>query len=192
MNVKIITDLSGEMQFDMAEDKVMQLIGAATMYAADSTTNETVTTHWADGEIVSQEVVREPETKKKPTSRVESLFGDYRSRIPISAVMPAVKKNEESYRGFLLIQCEDCGKLRGFYAKTPQTHYFCECGNETKLENLLPVFLNCKKCGDGFKYMTNVKDYDFTYGCLHCGATAYLTLNQKGNAYITEGNSRKV
>lgn len=192
MNVKIITDLSGEMQFDMAEDKVMQLIGAATMYAADSTTNETVTTHWADGEIVSQEVVREPETKKKPTSRVESLFGDYRSRIPISAVMPSVKKNEESYRGFLLIQCDDCGKLRGFYAKTPQTYYFCDCGHETKLENLRPAFINCKKCGDSFKYMTNVKDYAFTYRCLNCGETAYLRLNQKGNAYITEGNSRKV
>ena len=186
MQVKIITDLSGELQFDMSAENYIQLIGAATRYVADNS-ESVVTTHYADGEVVGQEVERIPE---KSVSKVERMFGDYRSRIPVSAVIPEVKKADEGYKGFLLIRCEECGDLRGFYAKNPTTHYFCKkCDHKTPLDQLIPAHLNCK-CGSRFRYLTNYPDEYLTYNCLDCGAPVDLELNKNGNAYVTVGYRR--
>lgn len=189
MNVKIITEASGELVFNMTENDAIRLIGAAMKY--DVANN--------DDEIAAQKVVRQPEvSKKKTASRVETMFGDYKSRIPIPSVipkMPAVRspkpEQEESYRGFLLIRCEECGKLRGFYVNKPQTQYYCKCGHVTPLVGLRPLYLNCKECGDSIKYMTNEKRDSLTYDCLTCDNPTDLEINQRGTAYITVGNSRK-
>ena len=186
MNVKISSELSGELQFEMSAENFIQLLGAATRYAADSESSETVTTIYANGEPCQQEVTREPMTTPETHGRIRTLFGDYKSRIPISTVLPKVKKQEESYKGFLLIQCEDCGKIRGFCAKTPQTEYFCDCGNTTKLENLLPAFLKCKSCDGTFRYMTNVRDRKFAFHCLNCGRKISLALNDREDTFVSE------
>ena len=141
MNVKIISELTGELHFDMSAENCLQLLGMATRYAADSETPETVTTYYANGEPYKQDVQREPVTTPESHSRIHTLFGDYKSRIPVSAVLPEVKKVGELFKGFLLIRCEDCGKIRGFHAKTPTSIFFCDCGHTTKLENLRPAFL---------------------------------------------------
>jgi ribosomal protein S27E len=194
MNVKIISDLSGELQFDMSAENLVQLIGAATRYAADNPAKVSAVYDAARDAV--QEYAKQPEVKpEKPMSRNERMFGNYHSRIPIASVvppMPAVQnpKQEESYKGFLLIQCEDCGKIRGFYARQPQTKFYCDCGNETDLSGLRPLFLHCKKCGDSFKYMTNATDEHLTYECLHCGSPADLELNKRGDAYVTVSDRR--
>lgn len=181
MNVKIISDLSGEMQFNMSAENLVQLIGAATRYAADNPAAAV----FEAAKDAAQEYAKQPEVKKdKPARRVESLFGDFRSRIPIQSAIPAVQKQEELYKGFLLIQCEDCGRMRGFYAKNPQSKYYCECGCETPLKKLRPLFLYCKNCGSDFKYMTNADD-DLTYSCLDCGNHVELKLNRRGDAFVT-------
>ena len=191
MNVKIISDLSGEMQFDMSAENLVQLIGAATRYAADN--SEVVTTHYANDEIVGQTVETIPEKKlEKPVSKGERMFGDYHSRVPISSVvppMPAVRKPKQEgvYKGFLLIECEDCGKVRGFYAKNPQSVYYCDCGCQTNLEGLRPMFPKCVKCGSTFKYMTNVESPTLTYNCLDCGSPINLELNKRGDTFVTVG-----
>lgn len=169
MNVKIISELSGEMQFDMSAENLVQLIGAATRYAADKPAAEV--------------------KKEKPTRRVESMFGDYRSRIPVDHVLPEVKKADEGYKGFLLIQCKACGKVRGFHAKTPISKYVCACGGRTPLKDLLPAFLRCK-CGSTFKYMTNIDDSEFQYNCLDCDAPIDLVLNHSGTAFVTVGHDK--
>lgn len=181
MNVKIISDLSGEMQFDMSAENLVQLIGAATRYAADKP---------SAAKDAVQEYAHQPEVKKeKPARRVESMFGDYRSRIPVESVLPEVQKADEGYKGFLLIECKACGKLRGFHAKIPISKYVCSCGGKTPLKNLRPAFLKCK-CGSTFKYMTNIEDEAFTYNCLDCDAPIDLEENHSRSAFVTVGSNR--
>jgi len=51
------------------------------------------------------------------------------------------------YRGFLIVQCEECGAIKAFCAKHETYGYKCgECGHETPLEKLRPLFMHCK-CG---------------------------------------------
>lgn len=187
MNVKIISDLSGEMQFDMSAENLVQLIGAATRYAAD---NPAAAVFEAAKDAVRDYADRTEVKPEKPVSKVERMFGDYQSRIPVQAVMPALRKPlpEGVYKGFLLIECEDCGKVRGFYAKNPQSVYYCQCGCQTQLRGLRPMFPKCVKCGNTFKYMTNIEDNELTYNCLDCGSPIDLELNKSGSAFVTVGS----
>ncbi len=108
-----------------------------------------------------------------------------RVRIPIDSVLPEMEKQEQEYTGFLLIQCEDCGKIRGFCAKSPISSYICECGHSTRLNDLKPALLRCRKCGENFKYRTNIRSERFAYSCLNCGKRNRLFLNSDGDTYIT-------
>lgn len=71
------------------------------------------------------------------------------------------------YKGFLLIVCE-------------------ECGYETPLENLRPMYMHCK-CGESFRYRTNAKSETITHTCLRCKAPVDMELNRRGTAYVTVG-----
>lgn len=195
MKVKIFSEMSGEIEFDMSESSFMQIIGAATMYAK---------TH-VESKISALKAVEEyaekqkteactPEFSKKteppkPVSKVERMFGDVSRRIPVEAVTNPLEKKKEEYKGFLLIECEDCGKLRGYHAKYPTTDYYCDCGHATALHDLRPLHLHCK-CGSSFKYMTNIQKSKLTYRCLDCGAPVDMELNNKGNAFVTVGDKR--
>lgn len=45
------------------------------------------------------------------------------------------------YKGFLLIVCEECGAVKAFCAKRETYSFRCdECGYETPLENLRPMY----------------------------------------------------
>lgn len=65
------------------------------------------------------------------------------------------KKPDEGqgpYKGFLLIVCEECGAVKAFCAKRETYSFRCdECGYETPLENLRPMYMHCK-CGKSFRY----------------------------------------
>lgn len=192
MKVKIISDLSGEMQFDMSAASFMQIIGAAAMYTKNHVENSENASAAYDealkgvkGYVAKQQVVK----LEKPVSKVERMFGDVHSRIPIESVSTPLKKSEEMYKGFLLIECEACGKLRGFYSKNPTSAYYCACGYDTPLKELRPAHLHCK-CGSSFKYMTNVRKSSFSYSCLDCGAPIDLELNKSGTAFVTVGYNR--
>lgn len=99
---------------------------------------------------------------------------------------PDLPEEPQLYKGFLLVKCEKCGKLRGFCAKTPTAYSKCECGHRTELHDLRPVFLKCK-CGSVFKYKTNVTEEIFDFPCLKCGNPVDLQLNKRGTAYVTIG-----
>lgn len=97
---------------------------------------------------------------------------------------PAAFYTEDGYKGFLYLKCEECGTIKGFCAKTPIKEYRCECGHVTELKDLKPLFLNCK-CGDSFKYRTNLTDGTITMNCIHCGSPVDLEYHEKKSVYTT-------
>lgn len=83
-----------------------------------------------------------PHREDRRGSRVERMFGardTWKSGDPDADQGP--------YRGFLIVQCEECGTIKAFCAKHETFGYKCsECGHETPLEKLRPLFMHCK-CG---------------------------------------------
>lgn len=98
-----------------------------------------------------------------------------------------VKEEEEGYKGFLLVECQHCGRRKGFCTKKRITEYRCECGEYTQLKNMIPAHLECK-CGKTYKYMTNITDREFEFDCLTCGNPVALKLNKRQTAYVTVGD----
>lgn len=101
-------------------------------------------------------------------------------------------KNLGPYKGFMIIECENCGAVKGFCAKQPTYSYKCnDCGEETPLEELRPMYMRCK-CGKDYRYLTNLKTNMFTKDCISCGAPVDMELNGRKTAYVTIGErSRK-
>ena len=94
------------------------------------------------------------------------------------------------YKGFLMVQCEECGAIKAFCAKHETYGYKCgECGHETPLEKLRPLFMHCK-CGKSFSYKTNLTADRVTHTCLACKAPVDLELNSRKTAYVTVGERR--
>ena len=89
-------------------------------------------------------------------------------------------------KGFLYIKCEACGTTKGFCAKTPITEHRCACGHLTALDNLKPLYVNCK-CGAGFKYHTNITDNYASIDCIKCGAPVDMEYHDKKGIYETIG-----
>lgn len=183
----------GEMNFNMPPEKASDLMQRAMQYAAGQALQEPAPTPPS----VAQETPKAPQPIPKPQSRVERMFGNFRAtgggtemvKVPddgnITAVLDTSRPQEpESYKGFLLVKCEKCGKLRGFCAKSPATSSRCECGHRTELHDLKPAFLKCK-CGGQFKYKTNATEEIFDFPCLQCGNPVDLQLNKRKNAYVT-------
>lgn len=186
MTATIISDLSGEMQFEMTEEKTAQLIGNSCCYSSEFKCEPDLYEEAAEAVKDYAEKNEPVKVPVKPLSRVDRMFGDYKSRIPVESGTVPLKKPDEN-KGFLLCECWSCGSLRGFYAKHNVPDYNCYCGSSTPLKDLRPVHIHCQKCGSGFKYMTNIKRKYFSYSCLNCSAPVDLELNKTGTAYITVG-----
>ena len=89
------------------------------------------------------------------------------------------------YRGFLMVKCEVCGKIKGFCAKRETYSYRCDsCGGITLLEKLRPMHMKCK-CGKEYTYKTNLTDQTVTYPCVTCHAPVDMELNWRGTTYVT-------
>lgn len=171
----------GEMNFDMPLDKISDLIQRAMQYAAEQTEHKTQEAPLSPSQKATEQP-KAPRTENKPHRRVDSLFGDFRGS---QAVRPGKEEAEpEEYRGFLLLKCERCEKIKGFCAKTAIKEYTCECGGKTKLHDLKVAHLHCK-CGSRFKYKTNLTGDTIEYNCLHCGSPVDMTLNSRKNTYVT-------
>lgn len=106
-----------------------------------------------------------PHREDRRGSRVERMFG---ARDTWKSADPDA--DQGPYRGFLIVQCE-------------------ECGHETPLEKLRPLFMHCK-CGKSFSYKTNLTAERVTHTCLACKAPVDLELNSRKTAYVTVGERR--
>ena len=83
-----------------------------------------------------------PHREDRRGSRVERMFG---ARDTWKSADPDA--DQGPYRGFWIVQCEECGAIKAFCAKHETYGYKCgECGHETPLEKLRPLFMHCK-CG---------------------------------------------
>lgn len=183
MNVSIKTPYA-EMSFEMSQDGVKHLVQTAIELAVP--VEPPVPPREVDDppEPKSQEL--EPEQKKAARSRVEAMFGA-RETWSTPAASGGREEERESYKGFLFIRCEACGKEKGYCSKHPMTFHKCECGHHTDLHDLKPVHAYCK-CGRQYKYRTNISDPRLTISCLSCGAPVDLELNGKETAYVTVGH----
>lgn len=139
-----------------------------------------------------EEAEPQPET---PLSRVERIFGKRETWAEAPKQEPerpatqqeAKQDGKPPIKGFLIIECEDCGETKAFFAKTPVTDQFCsECRHKTPLnyDDLLPAYARCK-CGRQFKYRTNARKMNLTVNCINCGAPIDMELNGRGTAFVT-------
>lgn len=168
----------GAQEFEMRPPMAETLLCMAKMFADLSTEQPAA----ADPGKVTVTV------RPRARSRVESLFGS-RENWP---VVPAGESGmddsqQEGLKGFLLMKCAVCGKIKGFCAKRPITAYHCDCGNDTPLEKVRPVFVSCDKCGKSFRYLTNIEDPYIAYNCFSCGAPVDLELSLSGRVHIWFG-----
>lgn len=137
-----------------------------------------------------------PSEKPATKSRLESLFGAKADwKLPDAPVdAPAPKEEPESgeesepktegYKGFMYVECEQCGVRKGFCVKQHITFHKCECGHKTELHDLRAAHVKCE-CGRKFTYRTNLQSEEFTMECLHCGSPVDMELGSKGTAFVT-------
>lgn len=187
MQITMITPF-GEMKFDMAATAASEIIQTAFKYAARYEEQGEPAEVAPAPPVVRQEPPELHKTNERPHRRVDSLFGGYSGLMGQASEekQPEEAREPEEYKGFLLIKCEKCGKIRGFCAKTPTNKHRCECGHITELHDLKRAYLECK-CGGRYKYNTNVTDDTFDYPCLNCGSPVDMELNKRRNAYVTIG-----
>lgn len=204
MNVKIKT-VYGELSFNMTQDKALALISTAHTYdeAYANERNDALPALALATEALAEVAIppipintkeepnAPPKEKPAPKSRLESLFGEKAAwKMPKEPSAPAPEKETEDgaepeeYKGFLYIECEKCGAIKGFCIKNPITHHKCECGHETELRGLRPAHVRCE-CNSRFTYSTNLRCESFTIDCLHCGSPVDMELGGKGTAFVT-------
>lgn len=108
---------------------------------------------------------------------------------PPEPVKKAVKETTtpqepKEYKGFLYIECEECGNFKSFMPKTPISQFICDCGHKTALRDMKELYVDCK-CGAHFKYMTNAKESVIAINCFKCGSPVDLEYHGKNNNYQT-------
>lgn len=204
MNVQIKT-VFGEMSFDMTQENALSLINQAISYANGDTNNAPASRPNAAAPSCTTKQEKQESTAtseagsfpltgedvcKQPRSRAETMFGD-KSKWDMPAAEPRGNAHrddgQEAYKGFLYIECESCGKVKGYYAKYPSTYYQCKCGHRTPLRSLRMAHVHCK-CGNEFRYRTNLQNQEFTISCLSCGSPVDMELGAKGTAFVTVGH----
>ena len=118
------------------------------------------------------------------------------TRPPIHTPAPKPQQEERpepaeaGYKGFLYIKCDHCGTAKGFCTKTPIKTSRCSCGHFSLLRNLKPLYVNCK-CGESFKYMTNLTDSVASINCIACGSPVDLEYHEKKGVYATIGDQKE-
>ena len=101
------------------------------------------------------------------------------------------KKNKKGYSGFLMIECEECGREHTFYSKLPLSDHTCkQCRNTYPLNHIRNAISECK-CGTTIRYKTNSKSRVLSIGCIKCHAPVDLELNEHTNTYVTMKEKKK-
>ena len=100
---------------------------------------------------------------------------------------PETSFSRRAVKGFLIVECENCGQTREFCSRAEITSNRCHgCGHVTTLDKtyMRPAYAKCK-CGREFKYQTNATGDTITINCIACGSPIDMQLNGRGTAYVT-------
>ena len=174
MNVEIKTPI-GNINVNMSQDNIKKLLDFAYENA-----------------IIEKEISDSVKTENtvRTTAEKDSSY-DYGKKYPKKETGYGEKREYPSrpringHRGFLLIKCDKCGKIKGFCAKEPTTEFWCTCGEKSELpERLTPAILRCE-CGSIWKYKTNATEDVIEYNCISCGAPVDMQYNHKKGRYET-------
>lgn len=87
-------------------------------------------------------------------------------------------------KGFVILECEACGRVRYAFLKAPITKHGCLCGHETELTDIKPIYAHCE-CGESWRYRTNRAEEQITVNCPKCGYPIETELNGRRIAYVT-------
>lgn len=206
MEITITTPYSA-VTFDMAPEKVAAILREAVEAACPTTPPVVVTAPAERDADIGKTIAQEPAQKPVPEPPKQRLVAapDFAQRVIDSAKgkktitfkegsrnahlfgetaqVSAEDPLQDGYRGFLMIKCEHCGKVRGLCAKFPTKSYHCkECGKDTELKDLATVRFKCK-CGRSFKYLTNRQEDEFEWECLDCGSSIPIIWNKRREQY---------
>ena len=160
MKIRIDTPLA-RLGVDLPEDRVKDLLRIALDYATGGDGSACRPVEVAGPAIIPPKITISKEDPK-----------------------PRESAPEAGYKGFLYIKCEECGTTKGYCVKFPRTDHRCDCGHTTQLKDLKPLYLNCK-CGEKFKYMTNLTEETHTMDCIHCGTPVDLEYHARKGVYQT-------
>lgn len=185
MNVEIKT-IFGERRFDLATGQTVQLLQMAEQWEKRTGCTPAQKTdpepEWEDVPVgpSAEPPAPEPEKPAKP-SRKELWFGAKPEPDPQNDQAPEpAPEPDRAHSGFLMIRCEECGKVTGTCVRNPITDFRCSCGHSTHLRGTLrPLEYTCK-CGSRFRYRTNLEDEVVEIDCFKCGAPVTMILGSNG------------
>lgn len=122
--------------------------------------------------------------KQKPWAVRQEIERQAREQRRRAAQIVLDKLAQGPYRGFLMIQCPECGEIDGYNARRPTYSIHCRtCGAEAALEHLRPLHINCA-CGARWTYLTNVQANEWRVRCIRCQAVNVARMGRRGTAYI--------
>lgn len=94
---------------------------------------------------------------------------------------------EEGYRGFLLVKCQNCGKIYAYNARSETTESVCrDCGHTTPLRMLAQALFDCPKCGTKWTYKTNLLGAEATCRCIQCGTEMRARWHKNLRKYVPQ------
>ncbi len=130
-------------------------------------------------------------SEKRPESRPEGQSA-YSTDRKQDWAYPYIQEPDatKGYKGFLLIKCQHCGKMKGFCAKKPMSSYICDCGGETQLNRMQEADADCE-CGKRWIYKTNADDAIIEVNCIACGNPIDMSYNPRRHIYKTIQESRR-
>lgn len=131
-------------------------------------------------QILQPQLSHKPEIEQGPVDAMESAPESVENNLDSEGnkIIP------DGFGGFLYVKCPDCGNVKGFCAKTRIRNFRCDCGCVTRLEHMVPLYLNCE-CGRKARYLTNMDDSEFDMTCYDCGAPVAIGWNEKKKQYET-------
>lgn len=183
MKVSISSQVAS-LEVELPEEKAFDLFDIALGYAGKRVPRVPVIPPLQTGGVIKKPEVIVPFGDK--TEEVVKTLEEVVSKTPATVHLNGepLSTDKPTFKGFLYLKCEKCGKHKGFMPKSPISTYRCDCGHHTEIENVKAVYAVCK-CGVKFKYLTNSKDKTLTIDCINCKAPIDLEYHEKNQVYST-------
>lgn len=189
MRVTISTPTTSA-NYEMTKEGLIEITKMALLYSVeqeakkllDKTPEPAPETKTAQIKINIPSATKETAEAKHPLPAI---------KIDEPAKSESSENEDKRYSGFMIVECENCGKQHVFFAKVAIGSQYCQkCGHETKLHDMKYVIADCK-CGSHVRYKTNSKQRILGVDCIKCQAPIDLELNERNNSYVTMREKRK-